>query len=63
MDFDHVGDKEGEVSKLVYSSGTQKLLDEMGKCEVVCSNCHRIRTLDRQKKDNQPPQLDSGHGA
>ena len=48
MDFDHVGDdKSALVSKLVNYGATQRLLDEMAKCEVVCANCHRIRTWHR----------------
>lgn len=47
MDFDHLGDKAELVSTLVYSSGTERLLAEVGKCEVVCANCHRMRTYRR----------------
>ncbi|MCU1376008.1 MAG: hypothetical protein JWO68_3294 [Actinomycetia bacterium] len=50
MDFDHVGDeKSALVSKLVNFGATQRLLDEMAKCEVVCANCHRIRTWRRMQ--------------
>jgi hypothetical protein len=44
MDFDHVGEKTGEVSSFVNSSSTRRVLVEVAQCEVVCSNCHRIRT-------------------
>jgi hypothetical protein len=44
MDFDHLEDKEALISKLVYTVGTERLLAEIRKCEVVCSNCHRMRT-------------------
>lgn len=27
--------------------GQQKLKEEIAKCDVVCSNCHRIRTSKR----------------
>ena len=47
MDFDHIGEKRIEVSRLVYISGTAALLAEIEKCEVVCANCHRIRTKRR----------------
>ena len=47
MDFDHVGEKTGEVSKYVYTSGTATLLAEIERCDVVCANCHRIRTYER----------------
>lgn len=48
MDFDH-RDKElksTEVAKLVDRSA-QKLLEEIEKCDLVCSNCHRERTHNR----------------
>jgi hypothetical protein len=49
MDFDHLHSKVNEVSKLV-SSGMISLLEkEIAKCELVCSNCHRIRTAKRRK--------------
>jgi hypothetical protein len=47
MDFDHVGEKTGEVSSFVYTSSTERLLDEASKCDVVCANCHRERTYQR----------------
>jgi hypothetical protein len=50
MDFDHVADdKSALVSKLVNFGAVQRLLDEMDKCEVVCANCHRIRTWRRMQ--------------
>ena len=50
MDFDHIGLKKNEVSRLVYLSGTDALLEEIKRCEVVCANCHRIRTLRRLRE-------------
>jgi hypothetical protein len=54
MDFDH---RDGErklqlVGRLFASGALNKALAEVEKCDVVCSNCHRIRTYDRaeQKK-------------
>ncbi|MEA1902174.1 MAG: hypothetical protein U9N56_01470 [Actinomycetota bacterium] len=44
MDFDHLEDKVGLISKLVFSVGEERLRAEIAKCEVVCANCHRIRT-------------------
>ncbi|KKL22649.1 hypothetical protein LCGC14_2433320, partial [marine sediment metagenome] len=45
MDFDHVrGEKLGCVSRLTARFGKTRLLEEMAKCDVVCANCHRIRT-------------------
>jgi hypothetical protein len=46
MDFDHVrGDKLLNVSRLRNGRlAWWRLLAELKKCEVVCANCHRIRT-------------------
>ena len=49
MDFDHVnGDKIGHVAHIVSHGSERKLLEEIAKCEVVCSNCHRERTHARK---------------
>lgn len=50
MDFDHLGaePKEDEISTMVHRLTSEKrILAEIAKCEVVCSNCHRVRTLER----------------
>lgn len=45
MDFDHRGDKDGNVADMVQRSvSVQRLTTEIAKCDVVCANCHRIRT-------------------
>lgn len=45
MDFDHVrGRKHKNVSELIPTLSKKKIDEEIAKCEVVCSNCHRIRT-------------------
>lgn len=52
MDFDHLpGTKKTlAVSYLAnHGSGKAKLLAEIAKCELVCANCHRIRTHTRKK--------------
>lgn len=45
MDFDH---RPGEVKRFTVSAGTSKawpaLIAEVQKCDLVCSNCHRLRT-------------------
>lgn len=53
MDFDHRdGDQKLDcVAILLQRNRTlQVILDEIAKCDVVCSNCHRIRT-DRRRKE------------
>jgi hypothetical protein len=51
MDLDHVrGTKEFKVSEAVqaaYAYPIKRVFDEIAKCEVVCANCHRVRTQDR----------------
>ena len=46
MDFDHLEDKVREVSRMT-TYGPQQVLAEMAKCDLVCANCHRIRTYQR----------------
>lgn len=46
MDFDHRDPqtKVANVSTLVIKGNRQMLLEEIAKCDVVCANCHRVRT-------------------
>lgn len=47
MDFDHItNDKYIDVASMLGHS-KEKLLVEVAKCELVCANCHRIRTHNR----------------
>ena len=49
MDFDHVrGEKKFNISSAHRDAiAMDRILEELKKCEVVCSNCHRIRTFTR----------------
>lgn len=50
MDFDHVkGEKLGNISHMISGGVSKKVREEIEKCEIVCSNCHRIRTHKRYK--------------
>ena len=56
MDFDH--GEWGKKSKRSFSARAQReawepLVKEMKACDVVCANCHRIRT-ERQRHGRQP---------
>lgn len=53
MDFDHINSDTklyniSRIGNFRCKDGLQKLLEEIKKCEVVCSNCHRIRTHNRK---------------
>jgi hypothetical protein len=51
MDFDHQRDKEILISRAVGDgSSLTKIKKEIEKCEIVCANCHRIRTFNNMKK-------------
>lgn len=48
MQFDHIGtDKVGNVGRLKCSNGMEAVLAEIAKCELVCANCHSVRSLKR----------------
>jgi hypothetical protein len=48
MDFDHLRDKSFSLSQQGKAKGVTRLKEEIEKCEVVCSNCHRERTHQRK---------------
>lgn len=48
LEFDHInGNKTGNIANLVGRVSGASLEEELAKCEVVCANCHRIRTATR----------------
>lgn len=48
LDFDHLRDKKYNISRMVHDGFSWRaILKEIDKCEVVCANCHRIRTHNR----------------
>lgn len=48
LDFDHIRDKKYNVSRMIHDGFSWKAISkEIQKCEVVCANCHRIRTHNR----------------
>ena len=49
MDFDHLEDKQFTISQS--RTTIEKLRVEIAKCEVVCANCHRIRTHERRRAE------------
>ena len=51
LDFDHLKDKKYNVSRMIHDKFSWAAIKkEIAKCEVVCANCHRIRTHIRLTK-------------
>jgi hypothetical protein len=48
MDFDHRDPttKAQAVTRMIGRSGTERILAEAAKCDIVCANCHRLRTFE-----------------
>lgn len=46
LDFDHRDDviKVGNISDMMHRTSLETIIKEVEKCDVRCSNCHRIRT-------------------
>jgi L-lysine 2,3-aminomutase len=71
FDYDHRDpeQKTEAISKMLHQWTTDRLLHEMDKCDLICANCHRVRTNAQQKsgvltgykqnryKQNRPEQL------
>lgn len=49
MDFDHTERNKVRGVGSMKNESPAKLLAEIAKCELVCSNCHRIRTEERRR--------------
>lgn len=48
LEFDHIKNKKFSIARMANEAYSLKLLKaEIAKCEIVCANCHRIRTLTR----------------
>ena len=42
LDFHHMGEKESEIARAIHNGWSkERLLKEINKCIVICSNCHR----------------------
>lgn len=58
MDFDHKDPKRKKYNlSCMMSKGMSRksMLEELNKCEVVCANCHRIRTYSRVNRWSYRP--------
>jgi hypothetical protein len=47
LEFDHLRDKKFGISDGIRNRNWADVLDEIAKCDVVCANCHRRRTVRR----------------
>jgi hypothetical protein len=49
LEFDHRVDeiKRGNIGDLANKLSIESLMEEIAKCDIVCANCHRIRTWKR----------------
>lgn len=49
LEFDHLYDKKFDIARAVASTtrSWNLILKEIEKCEIVCANCHVIRTQER----------------
>jgi hypothetical protein len=48
LDFDHLRNKKYNISRMIHDGFSWKAIKkEIEKCEIVCANCHRIRTYNR----------------
>jgi hypothetical protein len=50
MHWDHLpGEtKEADLAFLAKRGSRQRVLDEIAKCELVCANCHAVRSFVRR---------------
>lgn len=54
LEYDHLRDKHFSISNAARNQTSWvRILAEMEKCEVVCANCHRIRTATRRTSKNK----------
>ena len=50
MDFDHVRKAKTRQVSAMLTCSLERVLEEIAKCELVCSNCHRIRSWKRRRQ-------------
>ena len=50
LEFDHKPEfeKSDVVYRVLVAEGVEKAWEEIAKCDVVCANCHKIRTYNRK---------------
>lgn len=54
MHFDHIFEKSASLANLSRACvSIERLQQEIDNCELVCSNCHAIRTHERKQGDDE----------
>jgi len=49
LDFDHRKDKKFNIGNcLSHTTSLKRVIEEIAKCDLVCANCHRIRTAKKR---------------
>ena len=48
MEFDHVPGRGGKLHNVSRLHSLRAILAEIEKCDLVCANCHRVRTSKRR---------------
>lgn len=48
LEFDHINrsTKIDHIANLVVNGTMQELIDEINKCQLLCSSCHRIKSIE-----------------
>lgn len=57
LEFDHrqAEEKVANVADMVSNQcSIENIKKEIAKCDLLCANCHRIRTFSRQRKNPEP---------
>jgi hypothetical protein len=54
LDFDHLPgyNKIDSPTQIIHQYSMEKAIEEIKKCEIVCRNCHAIRTWSRYLQNN-----------
>ena len=53
LEFDHLSDKSFTIGREARSKSIETLRKEIAKCEIVCANCHSVRTYNRRVSEGK----------